>query len=82
MWVRFLRSKDDTCSKLESIVFEIKHLHARHHSESGAFAPVLKFDSDYFFEATATRHMCARMGVGVQFSAPYVHHMLGKYERP
>jgi hypothetical protein len=26
--------------------------------------------------------MCARMGVGVQFSASYAHHMLGKAERP
>jgi hypothetical protein len=26
--------------------------------------------------------MCARLGVGVQFSAPYAHHMLGKAERP
>jgi hypothetical protein len=31
-------------------------------------APVIKFDSDYVFEAAPTRHMCARMGVGVQFS--------------
>jgi hypothetical protein len=49
-----------------------------HHSHSCAFAPVLKFDSDSAFEAAATRQMCARMGVGVQFSAPYAHHMLGK----
>jgi hypothetical protein len=26
--------------------------------------------------------MCTRMGVGVQFSAPYAHHMLTKAERP
>jgi hypothetical protein len=26
--------------------------------------------------------MCARLGVGVQFSAPYAHHMLCKAERP
>jgi hypothetical protein len=26
--------------------------------------------------------MRARMGVGVQFSAPYARHMLGKAERP
>jgi hypothetical protein len=26
--------------------------------------------------------MCAHLGVGVQFSAPYAHHMLGKAERP
>jgi hypothetical protein len=26
--------------------------------------------------------MCSQLGVGVQFSAPYAHHMLGKPERP
>jgi transposase InsO family protein len=83
MWVRFLKSKDDTCSKLETIQLEIRHLHARHHSQSSDFASdVLKFDSDSVFEATATRQMCARMGVGVHFSPPYADHMLGKAERP
>jgi hypothetical protein len=78
MWVRFLKTKDDACAELETILLDIKHLHARHHSHSGAFAPVIKFDSDFVFKAVATRHMCARLGVGVQFSAPYAHHMLGK----
>jgi hypothetical protein len=75
-------SKDDTCPQLESIVMEIRHAHARHHSSSGAFAPILKFDLDSVFEATATRFMCCRLGVGVQYSAMYVHPMLGKVERP
>jgi hypothetical protein len=57
-------------------------LYARHHSHPGAFAPVLKFDSDSAFEAAVTRQMCARMGVGVQFSAPYAQYILGKAERP
>jgi hypothetical protein len=63
-------------------MLEVMHLHARHHSKSGDFAPILKFDSDSVFEATSTRKICARIGVGVQFSAPYAHHMLGKGERP
>jgi hypothetical protein len=58
-------SKDDACAKLETIVLDIKHLHARHHSQLGAFAPVIKFDSDSVFEAVVTRQMCARLGVGV-----------------
>jgi hypothetical protein len=70
MWVRFLKTKDDACSELETILLDSKHLHARHHSHFGAFAPVLTFDSDYVFEAAATRQMCARLGVSVQFSAP------------
>jgi hypothetical protein len=65
MWVRFLKSKDDACLELETILLDIKHLHARHHSQWGAFAPVIKFDSDFVFEAAVTRHMCARLGVGV-----------------
>jgi hypothetical protein len=77
-----LKSKEDTCTKLESIPLELRHLHARHHSHSGAFAPVIKFDSDYVFEAAPIRQMGARMCVGVQFSAPYAHHMLGKAEHP
>jgi hypothetical protein len=82
MWVRFLRCKDDACSELETILLDIKHLHARHHAHSGAFAPVIKFDSDFVFEVVITRHMCAGLGDGIQFSAPYAHHMLGKAERP
>jgi hypothetical protein len=82
MWVRFLKSKDDTCSEQESILFEVRHLHARFHSASCAFAPVLKFDFDSVFEAASTRQMCGCLGIGVQFSAPYAHHILGKAERP
>jgi hypothetical protein len=82
MWVRFLKSKDDSCAALETILLEIRHLHACHHSHSHAFAPVLKFDSDFDFEAATSRYMCARMGVGAQLSAPYAHYMLGKAERP
>jgi hypothetical protein len=82
MCVRFLKSKEDTCIELENITLEMRHLHTRHQSQSGAFAPVIKFDSDTVFEAAPTRQMCARMGVGVQFSAPYAHHMLVKAERP
>jgi hypothetical protein len=82
MWVRFLKSKDDACSELETILLDIRHLHARHHSQSGAFALVLKFESDYVFEAAITRQMCAHLGDGVQFSAPYAHNMPGKAERP
>jgi hypothetical protein len=26
--------------------------------------------------------MCSRIGVGVQLSSPYAHHMLGKAKRP
>jgi hypothetical protein len=55
MWVRFLRSKDDTCSELESILLEVRHLKARYHSASTSFAQVLKFDYDSVFEAVATR---------------------------
>jgi transposase InsO family protein len=34
------------------------------------------------FEFADTQRMCAQLGVGTQFSAPYAHHMLGKAERP
>jgi hypothetical protein len=71
-----------TCSKLESILLEICHPHARYRSSSGALAHVLKFDTDTVFEAIVTAHMCDCLGVGVQVSAPYSHHMLGKAERP
>jgi hypothetical protein len=57
-------------------------MHARCHSLSGAFAPILEFDSDSVVEAAVTRHMCAKLGVGVHFPAPHAHHMLGKAERP
>jgi hypothetical protein len=64
MWVRFLKSKDDACFELETILLDIKHLHARHHSQSSAFAPknsynsqVIEFDSDYVLEAHVTSQM-------------------------
>jgi hypothetical protein len=31
MWVWFLKSKDDACFELETILLEIQQLHARHH---------------------------------------------------
>jgi hypothetical protein len=74
--------ENDACSELETVLLDIKYLHARHHSHSGAFEPVIKFYSDSVFEAALTSQMCAHLGVGVQFSAPYAHHMLGKAERP
>jgi hypothetical protein len=46
--VWFLQSKDDTYSEQETNMLEIRHLHARHHSQSCAFAPIIKFDSDSF----------------------------------
>jgi hypothetical protein len=82
MWVRFLKSKDNACSELETILHDIKHLHARHHAQSGASAPVINFDSDFAFEVAVARQMCACLGVGVEFFAPYAHHLLGKAERP
>jgi hypothetical protein len=48
----------------------------------GAFGLVLKLDSDSVFDVAASRQMCGRMGIDVQFSAPYAHYMLGKEERP
>jgi hypothetical protein len=45
-WIGFLKSKDNTCSDMESILFEVWHMHARFQSASVAFTPVLKFDSD------------------------------------
>jgi hypothetical protein len=65
MWVRFLKCKNDACYELETILLDIQHLHARHHAHSGAFAPIMKFDSDSVFEDAVTRHMCARLSVGV-----------------
>jgi hypothetical protein len=67
---------------MEIILLDIMHLHARHHSHSSAVAPVIKFDSDYVFESAVTHQMCDRHGVGVQFFAPYAHHMLGRAKRP
>jgi hypothetical protein len=81
MRVRFFKSKDDTCSELECIMLEIRHLHARCHS-FGASAHVLEFDRDSVFEASKTCKICARLGVGVQFWAPYAQHVLGKAKRP
>jgi hypothetical protein len=80
--VRLLKTKDEACCELETIMMDIKHMHARHHSQSSAFAPTLIFDSDSVFEAPVTRQMCARLGIGVQFSARYAHRMRGKAERP
>jgi hypothetical protein len=76
MLVNFMRTKDVSYGLLESILLVTKHLHAKHHANTSAFAPTLKFDSDTIFEASETLHMCGQLGVGTQFSAPYAHHML------
>jgi hypothetical protein len=55
MWVQLHKSKDDACYELETILLDIKHSHARRHSQSGAFAPAIKLDSDYVFEVVVTR---------------------------
>jgi hypothetical protein len=62
MRVRFLKSKDETCAKLETILLDVRHTHARFHSHLHAFAPFLKFDSDSVFEAANTQLMCTRLG--------------------
>jgi transposase InsO family protein len=82
MWVRFLKSKDETCASLEAILLELKHTHAKHHAPSTVFAPIIKFDNDMVLESADTQRMCAQVGVGTQFSTPYAHHMLGKAEWP
>jgi hypothetical protein len=61
---------------------EIRHMHARFHSKTGAFAPVLKFDYNSVFGASATCLMSNRLGVGMRYSGPYAYHMLCKVERP
>jgi hypothetical protein len=61
IWVRFMKSKDETCSKLETILLDERNTHAMHHSELHAFAPFIKFDSDSVFEASETQLMCTRM---------------------
>jgi hypothetical protein len=78
----FFKSKDEACASLEAILLEIRHTHAKHHAPSTVFAPIIKLDCDIVFESAYTKHMCAQLGVGTQFSAPYAHHMLGKAERP
>jgi hypothetical protein len=37
-WVRFLKSKDETCAKQETILLDARHTHARFHSQQRAFA--------------------------------------------
>jgi hypothetical protein len=78
MWIRFLKSKDEPCSHMETIMLDARNTHARYHSHLNAFAPFIKFDSDSVFEASDTQLMCTRFGFSTQFSAPYAHHMLGK----
>jgi hypothetical protein len=82
MWVRFMKSKDETRVELETIPLNERHTHARFHSQHHAFAPFLKFDSDSVLEAASTQLMCTHLEFITQFSAPYPHHMMGKAERP
>jgi hypothetical protein len=82
MWVRFLKSNDETCSQLETILLDARKTHARYHSHLHAFASFINlFDSDSVFKASDTQLMCSRLGFCTQFSAPYAHHTLEKAER-
>jgi hypothetical protein len=49
MRVRFMKAKDETCSKLKTILLDARNTHARCHSYLYAFAPFRKFDSDSVF---------------------------------
>jgi hypothetical protein len=55
MWVRFLKSKDETCSKLETILPDARYTHAQYHSQLHAFAPFIKLDLDSVIEAGDTQ---------------------------
>jgi hypothetical protein len=62
-------------------MWEMLHLHVRYGFAYGIFSQVLKFISDS--EATVTRLMSGKLGVGIQFFAPYVHRqILGKAKHP
>jgi hypothetical protein len=78
MWVRFMKTKDESCALLKSILLELSHLHAKHHAHTSALAHVLKLDSDTVVEVAETQSMCASLGVGTRLSAPYANHMRGK----
>jgi hypothetical protein len=82
VWVRFLNSKDETCSVLEPILLDAQKNHARYHSVLGAFASFIKFDSDSVFKSAETQLICTILGFYTQFSAPYAHHTLGEIKRP
>jgi hypothetical protein len=82
VWVRFLKSKNETCSQLETVLLDVRNTHAKYHSHLHAFAPFKKFDSDSVFEASDTQLMCSRLGFYTLVSAPNAHHMLGKADRP
>jgi hypothetical protein len=42
MWVRFLMSKDETCSNLETILLDARIIHARESSPAGYLCPIHK----------------------------------------
>jgi hypothetical protein len=49
MWVWFLKFKDETCSKLETILLDVRNIYARCHSQLYAFAMFIKFDSNFIY---------------------------------
>jgi hypothetical protein len=78
MWARFMKSKDETFSQLETILPD-----ARCHAQLGALAPFTNFDSDSIFESAERQLMCTKPWFNTKFSTPYTHrHILGKAERP
>jgi hypothetical protein len=54
MWVRFMKSKDETCSKLETVLLDERNIHAKCHSQLHAFAPFIKYDTYFVLEAIET----------------------------
>jgi hypothetical protein len=68
MWVRFLKSKDETCAKLETILLDARHTHARFHSQQHAFAPFLKFDSEAANRLGGSKHASHVHEIRVQHS--------------
>ena len=80
LWLRFLQSKGEVPTALDSILTTIRTIFPRRHPDE-AWACTLKADSEAVYTSAGTSEVCLRHGVDLRFTAPYSHHQLGHMER-
>jgi hypothetical protein len=74
-----MRTKDESCGLLETILLEMKHLHAKHHANTSTFAPTLKFDSDTVFVSHGWTQLMSEPCIYYVYGQDGIFAMIGIY---
>ena len=79
-WLRFLHSKGEVSTALDSILTSIRTIFNRRFPDT-PWSCTLKADSEAVYTGAGTSEVCLRHQVDLRFTTPYSHHQLGRMER-